>query len=90
MPSSQGIRLDDIFSGAFFTSDGNLLDVLSEEDVGLNLTLPSISSSEGRAHTPFARYAVLGNSPDVTGGGGCSGQVEAFLRPRPGPTGRKF
>ena len=82
--------LDDIFSGVFFTPDGDLLDVSSDEDVGLNVTLSSISSSEGRAHTPFARYAVPGDSPDLTGVGGRSGHVGAFSRPRPESSGRRF
>ena len=87
-PFSQGIILDDIFSGVLFTPDGDLLDVSSDEVVGLNVTLSSISSSEGRAHTPFARYAVQGGSPDLTGVGGRSGYVGAFLRPRPESRGK--
>ena len=51
----------------FFTPDGDLLDVSSDEDVSLNVNLSSISSSEGRTHSPFAQYAILGNSPDLTG-----------------------
>ena len=65
-PSSRGITLDDIYSGMLFTPDSDdLLDVSSGKDVGLKVTLPSISSSKGRAHTPFARYAVLGDSSDL-------------------------
>ena len=82
--------LADIFSGVLFTPDGDLLDVSSDEDVGLNVTLSSISSSEGRAHTPFARYAVLGDSLDLTGVGGRYGRVGAFLRPRPESSGGRF
>ena len=37
-PASQEMRLDDIFSGLFGTPDGDLLDVASDEDVGLNVT----------------------------------------------------
>ena len=82
--------LDDIFSGVPLTPDGDLLDVSSDKDVGLNLTLSFFSSSEGREHTPFARYAVLGDSPDLTGVGGRYSHVGAFLRPRPEPSGRRF
>ena len=82
--------LHDIFSGVLFTADSDLLDVSSDEDVGLHVTLSSISSSEGRAHTPFARYAVLGDNPDLTGIGGRYGQVGAFLRPRPESSGSSF
>ena len=82
--------LDNIFSGVLFTPDGDLLDVSSDEDVGRNVTLSSISSSEGRAHTPFARYAVLGDSPDLTGVGGRYRHVGAFLRPRPESSGKRF
>ena len=82
--------LDNIFSGVLFTPDGDLLDVSSDEDVGLNVTLSAISSSEGRAHTPFVRYAVLGDSPDLTGVGGRYGHVGTFLRPRPESSGRRF
>ena len=38
--------LDDIFSGVLFTPDVDLLDLSSDENVGLNVTLSSISSSE--------------------------------------------
>ncbi|CAN0038503.1 unnamed protein product, partial [Ascophyllum nodosum] len=66
-PSSQGIRFDDIFYGVSSTRDGDLLDVSSDEYIGLNVTLSPISSSEGRTQTPFAQYAVLGDSHDLTG-----------------------
>ena len=82
--------LDDIFSGVFFTPDGDLLDVSSDEDVDLGVTLSSISISEGREDIPFAQYAVLGDSPDVTGVGGRSGHAGAFLRPRPASNRRTF
>ena len=66
----------------FFTPKVELLDVRSDEDVDLSVTLPSTSTSEHRAHTPFTQYAILGDSPDVTGGGGRSGQVGgSFMSP---------
>ena len=82
--------LDGIFSWVLFTPDGDLLDVSSDEDVSLNVTLSSSSSNEGRAHTPFARYAVLADSPDLKEVGGLSGHVEEFRRPRPESSGIKF
>ena len=78
------------FSGVFFTPDDDLLDVMLDKDVGFNVARSFISSSEGRAHTPFVKYAVLGDSPDVAVGGGRSNHVGAFLRPRPGSSGRKI
>ena len=59
-PSSHRIRLVDVYSRVFFTPEGDMLDVPSNEDLGLNVTLSSITSSENRAHTPFPQYAVLG------------------------------
>ena len=59
--------LDDIFSEVFFTLDGDLFDVSSDEDVDLNVTLPSISSSEGRAHTPFCAIRGTGGQPRLNG-----------------------
>ena len=89
-PSSQGIMLDDIFSVVFFPPDGDRLDVSSDEDVGRNVTLSSISSSEGRAHTPFAQYEELGDSPDLTGVGGRSGPLEHFYIPGQSQAGEDF
>ena len=71
-------------------SDGELVDVPSDEDINFDVTLFFTSTIEGRAHTPFSQYALLGDSPDVTGGGGHCGYVEVFLRPRLGPSGRRF
>ena len=79
-------RQYDIFPRLFYTSDGELLDVPSDEDV----TLFSISTSEGHANTPCAQYAILGSNPDVTGSGARSGHDEAFLRPPLGSSGRRF
>ena len=51
----------------FFTPDLDLLDVLSDEDVGLNVTLSSISSSEGRAHTPLRAVRGTREQPRLNG-----------------------
>ena len=89
-PSSQGIRLDDTLSRVFFTPDGDMLDVLSDEDLGPNVTLSSTSSSEGRAYIPFVQYAAFGYNSDVMGGGGRSGHVGTFPRPGQGQTRHDF
>ncbi|CAM9863436.1 unnamed protein product, partial [Ectocarpus fasciculatus] len=54
------LNLDDVFSGVFFSPDGDLLDIPSDGDESLNLTLSSTSISEGTVHPPFAQFAVLG------------------------------
>ena len=79
-------RQYDVFPGLFYTSDGELLDVPSDEDV----TRIFISTGEGRANTPCAQYAILGSNPDVTGSGARSGHDEAFLHPQVGSSGRRF
>lgn len=57
------LNLDDVFSGVFFSPDGDLLDIPSDGDESLNLTLSSTSISEGTTHTPFAQFAVLSGRP---------------------------
>ena len=84
------IRVDDIFSGVFSTPDGDLLEFLSDEDVDLNVTLSSTSSSEGWAHIPFAQYAVLRRQPRYDGRWRPLRTRWTFLRPRPGSSERRF
>ena len=55
--------LDDIFSGVLFTPDGDLLDVSSDEDVSLNVTPTSISSSEGSRAHPLRAVRGTGGQP---------------------------
>ncbi|CAN0477186.1 unnamed protein product, partial [Hapterophycus canaliculatus] len=85
----QGINLDDVFSGVFFSPEGDLLDIPSDGDESLNLTLSSASISEGTNHPQFAQFAVLsggdGGYADaggsgVTGGSGAGGET-ALLNP---------
>lgn len=57
------MNLDDVFSGVFFSPEGDLLDIPSEEDDdgnSLNLTLSSATISDGARHPQFAQFAVLG------------------------------
>lgn len=61
----------------FFSPEGDLLDIPSDGDDSLNLTLSSTSISEGASHPQFAQFAVLG-------GGGESGDDPA---PAPGTNG---
>lgn len=79
--SYQGINLDDVFSGVFFSPDGDLLDISSDDD-SLNLTLSSASISEGTRHPQFAQFAVLGGNEDGStnsgGDGGGGGGGEGF------------
>lgn len=46
----------------FFTPDGELLDIPSDDDENLNITLSTTRTSEGSAQTPFAQFAVVGDS----------------------------
>ncbi|CAN0085466.1 unnamed protein product, partial [Ectocarpus sp. 8 AP-2014] len=79
------LNLDDVFSGVFFSPDGDLLDIPSDGDESLNLTLSSTSISEGTTHTPFAQFAVLrGSAGDgdaaaaaAAAGGGVSAEAAA-------------
>ena len=57
--------LNDIFSEMFFTPDEELLDIPSDENVDRTVTFFT-STNERRAHTPFAQYTGLGDSPVVT------------------------
>lgn len=62
-----------MFSGVFFSPQGDLLDIPSDGDESLNLTLSSTSISDGAAHPQFAQFAVLGGNTDgsiATGGDG--------------------
>ncbi|CAN0236615.1 unnamed protein product, partial [Ectocarpus sp. 4 AP-2014] len=58
------LNLDDVFSGVFFSPDGDLLDIPSDGDESLNLTLSSTSISEGTTRMPSAQYAVLSGTAD--------------------------
>lgn len=63
---AQGINLDDVFSGVFFSPEGDLLDIPSDEDeegANLNLTLSSATISDGARHPQFAQFAVYGSGP---------------------------
>ena len=60
------MNLNDIFSEVFFTPDKELLDIPSDENVDRSTVTFFKSTNGRRAHIPFAQYAVLGDSPDVT------------------------
>ncbi|CAN0514785.1 unnamed protein product, partial [Ectocarpus sp. 12 AP-2014] len=66
------LNLDDVFSGVFFSPDGDLLEIPSDGDESLNLTLSSTSISEGTTNTPFAQFAVLSGTA-----GGVSAEAAA-------------
>lgn len=65
---AQGINLDDVFSGVFFSPEGDLLDIPSseedEEGANLNLTLSSATISDGARHPQFAQFAVYSSGPN--------------------------
>lgn len=55
----QGITLDDVFAGVFFSPKGDLLDIGSADEEGYSDTNITLSSPTG---PQFAQYAVLGGS----------------------------
>ncbi|CAM9905068.1 unnamed protein product [Scytosiphon promiscuus] len=84
----KGINLDDVFSGVFFSPEGDLLDIPSDGDDSLNLTLSSASISDGANHPQFAQFAVLSGGDSgaaesgvggMGGGNGAGAGAEAAL-----------
>lgn len=76
--TGQGINLDDIFSGVLFTPDGELLDIPSDDDENLNITLSTTRISEGRTQTSFGQFAVVGDTL-ASEESGSSGQFQDVL-----------
>lgn len=59
--------MDDVFSGVFFSPEGDLLEIPSdcedEDGNDLSLTLSSAYISDDARHPKFAQFAVLGDGP---------------------------